>query len=181
MVPGGLTRRYSKALFDLCEDSKTRGNAHSEMKAFLDVYNANAELREVVKNPAFAANEKKATMTAVFEALKLSDLSTRFFTFLLERGRLDCVGGIAEDFGHRLDQEMGRVRVELISALALTPAELKRAEAALTKLTGSKDIVVDCTVDPSVLGGVITRIGNTVFDSSIRNQIENMREHLLAG
>jgi len=181
MVPGGLTKRYSKALFDLCADAKERTEALEALQSFLAVYDSSAELREVVKNPAFALPEKKATLDSIFTSLKLSKTMTNFLSFLLERQRLDCVAGISADFEQRLDGELSRVRVEITSAVELSAADKKRAESALQKLTGSKEIVVECKVDPLVIGGVVTRIGNTVFDSSIRSQIDNMREHLLAG
>ena len=181
MVPGGLTKRYSKALFDLCGDAKERTSALEALKRFLAVYEESAELREVVRNPAFAFGEKQATLSDIYSSLKLPQTMINFLSFLLERQRLDCVAGICADFEQRLDGELGRVRVEITSAVELSPADKKRAESALQKLTGSKEIVVECKVDPLVIGGVVTRIGNTVFDSSIRSQIDNMREHLLAG
>ena len=181
MVPGGLTKRYSKALFDLCTNSEERTTALTGLQAFREAYEGSAELREVVRNPAFAEEEKKATVGDVLAALKLPKSVVNFIMFLLERDRLDCVAGICSDFEGRLNQDMGRVQVEITSAVELSAADRERAVKALQKLTGSKEVIVECKVDPRVLGGVITRIGNTVFDSSIRSQIDNMREHLLAG
>jgi len=181
MIPGGLTKRYSKALFDLCSDGKERLTAFEALEAFREVYDSSAELREVVKNPAFSEGEKKETISGVLTALKTPKSMVNFLLFLLENDRLDCIAGIARDFEERLNQDLGRVQVEITSAVELSPADRERAVAALKKLTGTKEVIVECKVDPEVLGGVVTRIGNTVFDSSIRSQIDNMREHLLAG
>ena len=107
MVPGGLTKRYSKALFDLCGDAKERTAALEALQSFLAVYEESAELREVVRNPAFSFAEKQSTLGDIYSSLKLSKTMVNFLSFLLERQRLDCVSGICADFEQRLDGELG--------------------------------------------------------------------------
>ena len=181
MIPGALTRRYSRALFDLCANSQERITMQEELSRFAAALTESSELRQLVENPAFSTNERKATLTNIFKTLSLSKGSSNFLSYLLDRDRLQCIDGIVEDFGRRLDSELKRVRAEIISAKALSTSDVTRAKAALKKLTGCDEVILDCQVDPSVIGGAVTRIGNVVLDSSIKNQIEGLREHLLAG
>lgn len=181
MIPGGLTKRYSTALFDLCGQTTKRQDAQDALQKFREAYETVPELKELVSNPAFSGAERTSALRGVFQQLGTNEVVSRFLLLLLERERMELIGGICEDFRGRVDREMGRVRVQITSAIQMSPLDVKRAETALKKLTGAKEVIVESKVDPSVIGGVVTRIGNTVLDTSIQSQIDNMREHLLAG
>ena len=181
MIPGALTRRYSRALFDLCANAQERITMQEELGRFATALTESSELRELVQNPAFTTTERKTALSSVFATLSLSKGSANFLSYLLERDRLQCIHGIMEDFGRRLDGELKRVRAEIVSAKALSTSDVARAKAALKKLTGCDEVILDCQVDPTVIGGAVTKIGNVVLDSSIKNKLEGLREHLLAG
>ena len=179
-MPNILSKRYGKALVGMCASSAEKTAVGQELSRFTNAYENSAELRQVTESPAFSIDDKKATLAAVSKALKLTKQVEYFLNFLLERERLGLISDIQSDFQQRIDAEAGRVHVEVTTAVEMSAAEKSRTEAALKKLTEAKEIVVDCKVDPAVLGGVVTRIGNTVLDTSIQSQIENMRGHLLA-
>ena len=175
-----LSKRYGKALVAMCDTPADKASVGEELGRFTEAYESSNELRQVTESPAFSVDEKKATLVAVTSALKVSKQVEYFLNFLLERERLGLVGDIHREFQQRIDAEIGRVHVEVTTAVPLSPEEVTRTQAALKKLTQANEVVVDCKVDPEVMGGVVTRIGNTVLDTSIRSQIENMRGHLLA-
>ena len=123
--------------------------------------------------------EKAALLTKLFAKALLHATTRNFLLVLLDNGRLADVEAIVEDFQHLLDSRSKKVRAEVSSAVPLEKTELESIKKEAERLTG-QEVIVDVRVDESLIGGVVTRIGNVVLDGSVRTDLEVLREKLLA-
>ena len=180
MIPGPVIKRYARALLSLCEAQGNAEEITADLQRFVAAYDGSDELRVVVRNPVLPLEVKRATVDAVIRSLSLAPLARNFITLLLDRHRLTFLPAISAEIKHRIDMKAGRLRAEVTSAMPLSETELERATQALRKISGSQNVIVETRVDPAIIGGLVTRIGNVVLDGSVRNQIEGMRDHLLA-
>lgn len=178
MAESKVARRYADALIAACDEKKNHGAIGKQLAAFAKVYQQSKELRSVFANPVVSADDKRAVMQALFIKFKFTQMMKNFLLVLLDHERLGELEGIARDFAQRMDAASGRLRATVTSAVALKPMERASIEKALKKLTG-RDVVVEAKVDASLIGGVVTRIGNIVFDGSVKTDLDMLRESLL--
>lgn len=170
-------RRYADAFIGSAGDELTR--AVEELSAFAETVQSVPELRHVLLNPAFSADEEKQVLHAVMEQLSLSDTVRRFITLLAARERMGEIADIAETVKRLSDERANRVRATVEAAEELTPDALERLKAALEKRTGRK-VDLDVSIDPTLIGGIRTRVGSLVFDGTIRTELDRLRETLSA-
>lgn len=180
MVPGKLTKRYTRALFELADEDKALDRTARDLHQFAQAIEGSEELREVLRNPSVSASAKREVLDAVLKRLLVGRLTHNFIMVLLEKRRVLLVASVAEEFQRLLDGRSGRIRAEVTSATPLGATDLARIRDSLQGALGAKEVTVDAKVDPALIGGIITRIGNIVLDGSVRNRIESMRDHLLA-
>jgi F-type H+-transporting ATPase subunit delta len=174
-----LGRRYAKALLELARENGQVDQVLRDVGALSDAWKASAELREIVGNPVIPKPALKASVSALMEKLGCSKLVQNAVNLLADKGRL----GHLEDVLHALESvaeaETGRVRVEVVSAKPLSEAYYSQLEEKLQRVT-DREVVLVKREDPSLIGGVVTRVGDRVFDGSLRNRLSDLRETLLA-
>ena len=172
-------RRYAKALLELARDQGELDSVLRDVGALSDAWKESADLREIVRNPVVPKPALKAAVDAVMEKLGVSKLVRNTVNLLADKGRL----GQLEDVLHALEElaeaETGRVRVEVTSAKPLSDAYYTRLTEKLQRATDRKVVLVK-KQDPSLIGGVVTRVGDQVFDGSISNRLSELKETLLA-
>ena len=143
----------------------------------VDALGKHADVRGALLNPAVGSNVKAKVLESIAKSLILRPTTRNVLQFLNDKQRLAELDGILEDFRERLDELSGRIRATVTSAKTLSPIETQRIKAALEKSTGRK-VVVETATDPSLLGGVVTRVGNTVLDGSVQSALNKMRTQL---
>ena len=178
MAAGSVSRRYARALFSMGVDRGTFEQLGKELDAVAELWAGSPELREAVANPVFKASEKRAVMQTLLPRVAPTADVQRFVLLLLERGRLPAVGNIARAYREMVDLHAGRVRALVTSAQPLGPAELNRIRESLARRTG-KHVVLEASVDPALIGGVVARVGDLVLDGSVRTQLGSLRDKLL--
>jgi F-type H+-transporting ATPase subunit delta len=178
MAAGSVSRRYARALFSIGVDRGSAEQLGKELDAVSDLWTGSAELREAVANPVFKASEKRAVMQTLLPRVAPTADVQKFVLLLLERGRLPSVANIARAYREMADVHAGRVRAHVTSAQPLTAAELERVKQSLARRTG-KQVLVEASVDPALIGGVVARVGDLVLDGSIRTQLGSLRDKLL--
>ena len=175
-----VAKRYARAAVDVAEQ---RGGIPAiealaqGLRTFGDAYNVSPELREVLRNPALRG-ERTAALSVLTQKLGLSAEVGRLVLLLARRNRFDELSALAAESQAAADARMGRARAYVSSAIALTAAQEQRLARALEKRFG-QPVALSITVDPSVIGGLICRVGDLTMDSSIRRQLELLREKLL--
>ena len=179
MIEGSLSRRYTKALFQLAREARQEEKIGQEIDSFLGVYTG-SELQKVLNNPAFAIDDRKRTLIEVSNQLKLSILAIHFLLLLLERDRLNYLPSIATLYRRRLNEAQGRVEAKVVSPGAMDLVMVNRLRDALHRISG-KEVVLQQETDPSLIGGVLIEFEGKVYDGSVRTQLEKMKQRIVRG
>lgn len=169
--------RYARALVDavLSDRSPVRpGEAVTQLKGIEELLASSTELRSILETPAVPDARKKAVLELLARRGGASPLIVNFLKVLVDHKRIGLLSEIRSAFELLLDEHLGYVRVEVASATPLEDHQRKQLEAELMQLSG-KQVRMHTTVDPELLGGVVARLGSTVYDGSIRGQLEAMR------
>jgi F-type H+-transporting ATPase subunit delta len=177
MIVGSITRRYAKALFDIAVE---QGKVEAWSESLLSLKGAvesSAELRDVLVNPIYTKDQRRAIAGKLVAALRLDPEPANLLYLLGDRNRLAYLGAIVDTFGVLADEKLGRVRARVTSAVPLDPPSAQAIADKLARAT-SAQVIVDRTVDPSLIGGVVAQVGSLTFDGSVRTQLEDLRRTL---
>lgn len=175
-----IARRYGTALADVVLKSGETETIKKELNAFGAMIAENADLKSVFSNPAIPHASKEKLLGELLKRFKPSKTTANFLRVLLQNSRLTELAAIDERFVAVLEERSGFVSAEITSARELPKGERVEFEKSLEKLTGKK-VSVDYAVDADIIGGVVTRIGSTVYDGSVKTKLENLKEQLVNG
>jgi F-type H+-transporting ATPase subunit delta len=172
-------RRYAKALLELGREQGALDAVLRDVGALTDAWNESKELRDIVRNPVVPKPALKAAVGAVMEKLEVSGLVRNTVNLMADKGRLPQLEETLHALEELAEAETGRVRVEVTSARPLSDAYYSRLAETLQRVT-ERQVVLVKNQDPSLIGGVVTRVGDRVFDGSLSNRLSELRETLLA-
>jgi len=175
-----IAKRYAKALVQIGSEAGAVDGFNAELTSFSSLLSESRELASVFANPAYGIGAKKEILTGLVEKLKISPMVANLLMLLLERGRLSVLPQIAESYGTLADELSGVIRPMVTSGLKLEPAQVEQISAALAKATGKK-VELKVEVDSALIGGVVAKIGDKVFDGSVRTQLARIQDTLQKG
>lgn len=175
-----IARRYSVALADVVSGTQGVETVSSEVAAWADMFATNADLRNVFSNPTIAHTDKEKLLENLISKTQPGKIAANFVRVLLQNSRLTDIADINRRFSDVLDERRGLVSAEITSARELPEGERTEFEKNLEKLTGKK-VTVNYSIDKEIIGGVVTRIGSTVYDGSVKTKLENLKEQLVNG
>jgi F-type H+-transporting ATPase subunit delta len=150
-----------------------------ELRSFEAALNSSTELQNALITPAIPGSRKKAVVGRVADALQLSKVSRNFLFVLIDKRRISSLSAILHSFELLLDERMGYARADVSSARELSEPQRTALTAELERLTG-KRIRMHYKVDGALIGGVVARIGSTVYDGSVRGQLNTLGRRLSA-
>jgi F-type H+-transporting ATPase subunit delta len=176
MIEGSISRRYSKALFQLAQEQKQEEAIGQEIEQFFNAY-ANSPLQTVLNNPAFNLESRKKILTEVTKSLQLSTLSSHFVSMLLERDRLPYLSFIVAYYRRLLNETKGRVEATVVAFNPLDTPMLERLRQTLHVISG-KEIVLHEKDDPALLGGLLVELEGKIYDGSVRTQLDTMKQRI---
>ena len=142
-----------------------------------DVVEDSEELKDVLVNPIYVKEQRRAIAAKLAAGLGLDEAPANLLSLLADRNRLGELGGIVTAFGRMADEKLGRVRAHVTSASPLDAAIAERLSAKLTAAVKG-EVLLDHSVDPSLIGGVVAQVGDLVYDGSLRTQLEDLRRAL---
>ncbi len=177
IVTGSLARRYAKALFEIGNATRELEKIGADVKALAAALKESAELTSVLSSPAIRRSERRKVVDAVVARIGILPITKNFVELLLDHERFVALPAIARELDAMIEAKAGRVRAEVTSAKPLDPSQLSQITAALEKLSGKK-VTVSKREDPELLGGVVAKVGDTVYDYSLRNQLAQLRDQL---
>ena len=173
-----VARRYAQALFELGKDKDQLQELGEALQQAKSLFEQSDELRTVLVNPGIRLDERRAVIGAVADKMEWPKLFRNFVLLLLEKDRLQFIDAIAVAFSTRWDAHLGRARARVTSAVELGDADLQALKERLDKLTG-KEVIMTTDVDEELIGGVVARVGSTIYDGSVRTHLQRMREAIL--
>jgi F-type H+-transporting ATPase subunit delta len=169
--------RYARALLDVTISEGDPQQAERELAAFVDLLHQHRDLGAALTNPAVPAASKRAVIEQVLATMKPSGPITKTLLLLADRDRLSLLPDLLDIFRDRLLTHQQVVRAEVTTAEPLAEdraADLQRRLAAMT----GRHVLMTTKVDPGIIGGVVTRIGSTVYDGSVASQLQAIRQRL---
>jgi len=180
MTLSAVNTRYANALADVVTagGSPLRPrDAVAELRAFAAVFGGSAELQNALATPSVPAGRKRAVVGRIAELLKLSRISRNFLYVLIDHRRIASISDIIDSFELIVDERLGFARAEVSAAREMAEPQRAALTSALERLTG-KRIRLRFTVDQRLIGGVVARIGSTVYDGSVRGQLASLGRRL---
>jgi F-type H+-transporting ATPase subunit delta len=178
MIVGSIGRRYAKALFDIGEEKGNLLGLQSEVQRMADVWAESEDLRATIHSPLIDSGKKRAVWNDIVSRLGVSQTGKNFLSLLFDKGRFSSLPGIARELGVLADRKENRLRAEVMSAVPLADDVVVRLKAALQRRTG-KVVVITKREDPGLIGGVVTRVGDLMYDGSLKTQLALMKEAML--
>ena len=171
-----LAKRYAKALMLLAKE-RNAVRAYRESLAQVTGLIYGSELASVLLNPVYRAEQRRGPLKAVLDKLQIEDMLYRFVVFLFDKERLDELDQINSAFQDMADVEAGLVRAYISSAVPVPDAVTKKIAEVIMRHTG-REVIFDLKEDPALIGGIITRLGDYVYDGSVRTQLHSLRDVL---
>lgn len=172
--------RYARALFDVSVKDRDLRQVEASLVQFADLIEGHDTLNRVLLNPVIPASRKRAIVEALLGHLGVvTPPVAKLLTLLAERDRLVLLPEVVRSYRVRLLDHLGVVEAHVTTAQPLTADRIISIEHSLTQASG-REVTMTTTVDPEILGGLIARLGTTVYDGSIARHLERMRETLLA-
>jgi len=179
MIGDTLSRRYSKALFELARESGQEESIAGQLEQFSST-STESRLGAVLSNPGFALDSRKKILLEVAKSLQLSSLTEHFLSLLLDRDRLAFIPSIIASYRHLLNQVNGRVDAKVTAAEPLGAMVIERLRDSLRRLSG-KDVILQEEANPELIGGLVVEFQGKIYDGSVRTQLETMKQRIARG
>jgi len=179
VISGSISRRYAKALMGIGVDTRRTDKFAKDLERIAGVLRSH-DLLETLENPSYSVDRRKAVLEQIIRRMHITGPVRAFLLLLMDRGRIAALQDIYREYMALADQHAGRVRASVKSAHRLDLGTVARLKRALQQKTG-KQVILDQETDPDLIGGVVTQIGSTVYDGSIRTHLDQMRQSLLEG
>jgi F-type H+-transporting ATPase subunit delta len=180
MRSSAAARRYARALFSLAQEEGHVAEVKTELGQLAGLLGQNEALRNALFRPLHPAAERRAVLVSLCERAGVDATLRKFFAFLVDQRRLVDFEGIRDEYERLADEAAGRTKASVVSAAPLSDRDRERLERALAVRTGGV-VELDVDVDPSLIGGVIAKVGALVFDGSLRTQLNQLRASLTKG
>ena len=177
MVTGSLARRYAKAIFDIGSQQGDLTKLGQDIRSLAKAMNESKELDTALTNPAIRRADRKKVIDGLLSSIGVQTASRNLVYLLLDGERMGSLPAISRSLDAMIEEKAGRVQAEVISAKPLDPTQLSQINAALEKLSGKK-VSVSTRQDPELLGGVVAKVGDVVYDGSLRTQLRALRDEL---
>lgn len=173
-----IARRYASALADVVLKNGETEVVQNELKAWQQMMTSSRELFEAFRNPAIAHLSKEKVLENLIKKAKPSKTTANFLRVLLKNNRLVELSEINERFEAVLAERRGEVTGQVVSARPLGESEKAELKTNLEKLTGKK-VSLNFATNEEIIGGVVASVGSTIYDGSLKTQLENLRQQMI--
>jgi len=170
----GVASRYAGSLFELARVSNTIAKVEADLGRFEDLLEGSEDLQRLVKSPVFSSEEQVRAIGAILDKANITGLVGNFLRVVAQNRRLFAVPSMIRAFREIAAEERGEAAAEVTSAHKLTPAQETELKAALKSVAG-KDVAIRVTVDPSILGGLIVKMGSRQIDTSLKTKLNSLK------
>ena len=171
-----VARRYAQALYQEAEANGKDEKVDDDMLAVQESLDASRELDQFFRSPLIARDKKESVIGKLFDG-KVDDLIVRLMKLLVQKGREDILPAVIEQYADLRDERLGQVEALVKTAMPMEYDETEDLRKALESKTGKK-VRLRIEVEPDLIGGVVVRIGDRVYDGSVQHQLETLRDQL---
>jgi F-type H+-transporting ATPase subunit delta len=180
VINNALAKRYAKALVQLGSEGGLIDRFRDELSKIDGIFSANSELGAAFANPALTLVQKKAIMKELVVKTACSELVGNFLMLLVDKNRVAFLGQIVQTYEKLADEFSGVIRPVITTAFPLDASQVAAIQGALEKKSGKK-VIPQLIVDKSLLGGVVTQIGDIAYDNSVKTQLKQIKDILQKG
>ena len=170
----GIAQRYALALFELCKEAKGLAALESDVDLLGEALATSPDLAKMISSPVISRDEQGKAMAAVAGALGLGTLTTNTLALMSEKRRLFVLPQLVADLRARIAEEKGEMTADVTSAVKLTDAQAKKLAEVLKAKVG-KHIKLNATVDETLIGGLIVKLGSTMIDTSVKAKLASLQ------
>ncbi len=170
----GLADRYGAALFDLADEQKALDAVAGDLQQLRAMLRESGDLRRLIRSPVLSREAQAKAVAAVARQAQLSPLTGNFLGLLAQNRRLFALPEMVESYLNRLAERRGEVTAQVRTAQELTPQQRDAVNEQLRKAIGRK-VAVDIEVDPSLLGGLVVKVGSRMVDASLKSQLHRLQ------
>jgi F-type H+-transporting ATPase subunit delta len=171
---GGLAGRYANALFELAQDQKSLDAVSADLASLHKALETSPDLARLVKSPVFSAQDHAKALKAILGKMGANELTTKFVLLLAQKRRLFILTGVIKAYESQVAKSRGETEAEVTAARALNDAEITELKAMLKSRLG-KEPRLQTKIDPSLLGGLVVKVGSRMIDSSLRTKLDGLR------
>lgn len=169
-----MTGRYASALFELAVAEKKIPAVEKDLERFQQLMDGSEDLSRLVSSPVFSADEQYAAVDAILTKAKISGLVGNFIRVVAKNRRIFAMKGMLRAFKQLAADHRGEVTADVTVAKELTAAQTKELKTALKSVVG-KDVAINAIVDPSILGGLIVKVGSKQIDTSLKTRLSSLK------
>jgi F-type H+-transporting ATPase subunit delta len=180
VINNALAKRYAKALVQIGSEGGLLDRFRDELSVIDGIFNGSSELRSAFADPALTLDQKKAIMQELIGKAACSELVGNFLLLLVDKNRVAFLGQIVQTYEKLADEFSGVIRPLITTAFPLDATQVSAIQGALEKKTGKK-VIPQMVVDASLLGGVVTQIGDIAYDNSVKTQLKRIKDILQKG
>lgn len=177
MVSVTTLRDLTAALIEVAKEEGRLEKVTSDLDEFFKILSSQKEIKNALGSPIFKTEERKLMVSDIGKELGFDEITINFLNLVIEIGRFKALVKSQVPFMQRIRKASGRVRAEVITSVKPSDVDLGRIKEVLNRLV-EKDVELTIKVDPGILGGVIAKVEDKVFDGSIRTQLERIRRTL---
>jgi F-type H+-transporting ATPase subunit delta len=173
-----IASRYARALVEVVLEQRIGPDiARQQLNAIVNAVHESDQLRRVWESPAISAEQKRAVLDAIVQQIGAARPIRNFVAILIDHRRIAMLDDVAKQFDSELNAQLGLAEAEVSSARPLSEDGKRELESQLERLIGKK-VRAHYVSDPQLLGGVVVRVGSTIYDGSVRGQLEKMKQEL---
>lgn len=172
-----LARRYAKALFAVGKENESYEAYNDALQGVAGLYASNPEIVDALTNPLYPLDVREKVMAKVIASMEVDKVMGNFLKLLVQKKRAEILPEIAEEFQIMVNEEKNVSHGSIVSAVELSDELQAKVQATLEKLTG-KQVVLSTSVDPSLIGGIVAKVGDLVLDGSIRTQLAGLKDSI---
>ncbi|HSW37881.1 MAG TPA: ATP synthase F1 subunit delta [Acidobacteriota bacterium] len=178
MVPSAVLVRYARSLADVAFEEKIEDNVTQDLITINELFIAVPDVIKTFTSPAVPPGTKELILDELVTRYPVNKITHNFLRILLHNNRIGHFTAITDGFVKLVNERKGVLSARITAAVELSPEETKKIKERLEAITG-KNVIVEIKTDHNLLGGMVVRVGSTVFDGSIRTQLAVMRRRLM--
>ena len=174
----GVAGRYASALYDLAQEKGAAADVAAALAAFQKLTDESPDLRRLVRSPVFSAEDQVKALDAVLAKAGIGGIAANFIKLVATKRRLFVLPGMIAAYRRLYDAAIGLVRADVTVAAPLAAQHENALREALGAVTGGKNVALDVKTDPSIIGGIIVKLGSRMVDASLKTKLNSIRTRM---